>query len=183
MTLLICQKIRICDFFSLISGCLLVTFVCSFAVCQSPLGPLRPWICPLRPEIYPLRPAICPFRPWIWNFRPERADFRPEGADFRADRADFRTKRAYFRPERTDFRPERAWGGLSDGNTNRCSSIKVPCSTGLHPLWGCCPKRTQHKLETYTFYDCQGASIRGCNNWWFCWSLGNEYVPQLTWSL
>ena len=57
----------------------MVTFVCSFAVRQSPLGPLRLWICPLTPEIYPLRPAICPFRPWIWDFRPERADFRREG--------------------------------------------------------------------------------------------------------
>ena len=55
------------------------------------------------------------------NSRPERADSRPERADFRPERADFR-------PERADFRPERAWGGLTNGRTDRrTDEQKSPC--------------------------------------------------------
>ena len=46
------------------------------------------------------------------NFRPDRADSRPERADFRPEKADFR-------PERADFSSERAWGGQTNGQTNK----------------------------------------------------------------
>ena len=53
---------------------------------------------------------------------PKRANFRPDRADSRPERADFRPEKADFRPERADFRPDRAWGGRTNGQTNKRKS-------------------------------------------------------------
>ena len=74
------------------------------------------------------------------DFRLEWTDSRPEKADSRPERADFRPERVDLSPERADFRPERAWGsGWMDERTNGRTNESPLCSTGLHPLRGCCP--------------------------------------------
>ena len=50
-------------------------------------------------------------------------------------RADLEPERADFRPERADFRPERAWGGRTDGRTDR-RITKVPCFLQDFVLFG-----------------------------------------------
>ena len=80
-------------------------------------------------------------RPERTDFRLERADFRLERADLRPEREDIRPERADCTPEKADFRPERAWGDKQTNNERINKQTEVPlCSTGLHPLWGRCPK-------------------------------------------
>ena len=122
---------------------------------------------PEKPERVNFRPEGVNFRPeWanfrseradfglkMADFRPERANFRHDMAEFRPERADFRPEMADFRPERADFRSERALGDKqTDKRTNRQMDKRTDgqtkvhlCSTGLRPLWGCCPK-TKKKL-------------------------------------
>ena len=66
---------------------------------------------------------------------------RPKRTGFRLERANFRPERADTRPERADFRPERAWGKQTNGRTKERTNESPLYSTGLRPLWGCCPKR------------------------------------------
>ena len=62
------------------------------------------------------------FRPERANSSPEKTGFGPERVNFRPERVDSRPEKADFRSERADFRPERAWGGRTDGQTNKRKS-------------------------------------------------------------
>ena len=66
--------------------------------------------------------------------RPERLDLRPERLDFRPEKQDLR-------PERPDSKPERPDKGGGDKQTDKpMDKLKSPCSTGLCPLLGRCPR-------------------------------------------
>ena len=63
-----------------------------------------------------------------------RANFRPKRADLELERADSGPERADFRPERVDFRPERAWGGRTEGRTNKSPPVFYKTSFPSGPL-------------------------------------------------